>query len=114
MYNKDAWEKYPDNKEVMEFAEGYKEFLSYCKTEREVVKLSIKLAEAKASNPFLATLDSAPAIRSTRSTRTKTSPLLSLANTKSRKGFASWEPILIPPGWTSNPILCMRDLDLRY
>ncbi|MBQ2070125.1 MAG: aminopeptidase, partial [Bacilli bacterium] len=52
MYNKDAWEKYPDNKEVMEFAEGYKEFLSYCKTEREVVKLSVKLAEAKGFKPL--------------------------------------------------------------
>ena len=37
MKNKNAWEKYPDTKPVMEFAEGYMSFISECKTERECV-----------------------------------------------------------------------------
>ena len=49
MYNKNAWASY-DKKElakVMEFAEGYKAFLSKGKSERECVKLAIKEAEEK-------------------------------------------------------------------
>ncbi len=48
MYRKNAWESY-DSKEkenVFQFAEGYKDFISYGKTERLVVKESIKLLEA--------------------------------------------------------------------
>ena len=45
MYRKNAWEKYEDTKEVFAFAEGYKGFLSYSKTERLAVKASVKLLE---------------------------------------------------------------------
>ena len=34
MYRKNAWLKYKDNKEVMNFAEGYKNFISTAKSER--------------------------------------------------------------------------------
>jgi aspartyl aminopeptidase len=42
-----AWENYDETqlKEVFEFSEGYKEFLSECKTERECVKRVIKEAK---------------------------------------------------------------------
>ncbi len=49
MYNKNAWKNY-DEKEfssVMEFSEGYKSFLSKGKTEREIVMIATKEAEAK-------------------------------------------------------------------
>lgn len=49
MYNKNAWKSY-DEKEfssVMGFSEGYKSFLSKGKTEREIVKITTKEAEAK-------------------------------------------------------------------
>ena len=46
MYRKNAWEKYKDNlNEVMDFAEGYKQFISFGKTERLVTKESIELLE---------------------------------------------------------------------
>lgn len=47
--NKNAWNKYSEDelKEVFEFCEGYKDFMSRCKTERECVKETIKLAEAQ-------------------------------------------------------------------
>lgn len=47
MERKNAWEKYPAEKreEVFAFAEGYKKFISDCKTERECVKELI--AQAK-------------------------------------------------------------------
>ena len=46
MYRKNAWEKYQENlDEVMNFAEGYKQFISFGKTERLVVKESIELLE---------------------------------------------------------------------
>ena len=46
MYHKNAWEKYAkDNKEVMDFAESYKKFITIGKTERLCVKESIKLLE---------------------------------------------------------------------
>ncbi|AWK52610.1 aminopeptidase [Clostridium beijerinckii] len=47
--NKNAWSKYNDKqvKEVFEFCEGYKNFMSTCKTERECVKEAIKLAKAE-------------------------------------------------------------------
>ena len=43
-----AWKKYQDNKDmkkVMDFAEGYKSFLSECKTERECCKFFEKKAK---------------------------------------------------------------------
>ena len=47
MYNKNAWSKYNENqlKEVFEFAEQYKQFLTFGKTERRVVTETIKIAE---------------------------------------------------------------------
>ena len=45
MYRKNAWKKYEDKAPVMDFAEGYKEFISNGKTERLVVKESIELLE---------------------------------------------------------------------
>ena len=47
MYNKNAWNKYDSKEEIFAFAEGYKDFITKGKTEREVVKLGIALAEAK-------------------------------------------------------------------
>ena len=46
---KNAWEKYDDNgiKEIFDFNEGYKNFISKCKTERECVKETIKIVEEK-------------------------------------------------------------------
>ena len=45
MYRKNAWEKYTDTKEVFDFAEGYKNFISVAKTERIAVKEAIKLLD---------------------------------------------------------------------
>lgn len=46
MYRKNAWNKYKDNMNVvMDFAEEYKKFISYGKTERLVVKESIEMLE---------------------------------------------------------------------
>ena len=49
MYSKNAWEKYNEQelKEVMSFNEGYKDFISKGKTERECVKLAVSLAKEK-------------------------------------------------------------------
>lgn len=47
MERKNAWEKYPKGEkrqQVMEFAEGYRKFLSVCKTERECVEYFEKKA----------------------------------------------------------------------
>ena len=47
MYRKNAWLKYGENiKPVMDFAEGYKKFISKAKTERLAVCESVKLLEA--------------------------------------------------------------------
>ena len=46
MYRKNAWKKYEDKAPVMDFAEGYKSFLSYGKTERLVVKEGVELLKA--------------------------------------------------------------------
>ena len=46
MYRKNAWLKYKDQKEVMDFAEGYKGFLSVAKSERLAVKEAEKLLKA--------------------------------------------------------------------
>lgn len=47
MYRKNAWEKYEDKKPIMDFAEGYKKFISIGKTERLVAKEAIAALEAK-------------------------------------------------------------------
>ncbi|MBO4800080.1 MAG: hypothetical protein J5489_05485, partial [Lachnospiraceae bacterium] len=46
MERKTAWEKYTRKQktEVMTFAEGYRQFISDCKTERECVKEFVKIA----------------------------------------------------------------------
>jgi len=46
---KNAWEKYDANgiKKIFDFNEGYKNFISKCKTERECVKETIKIVEEK-------------------------------------------------------------------
>ena len=46
MERKTAWEKYTKKQktEVMTFAEGYRQFISDCKTERECVKEFVKIA----------------------------------------------------------------------
>ena len=45
MYRKNAWEKYEDIKPVMDFAEGYKAFISEGKTERLATRLAVKALE---------------------------------------------------------------------
>ena len=48
MYGKNAWLKYGSNtKDIMVFAEGYKNFISTAKTERLAVKEAIKVLDAK-------------------------------------------------------------------
>ena len=46
MYRKNAWLKYQNKQEVMDFAEGYKAFISTAKSERLAVKEAVKLLEA--------------------------------------------------------------------
>ncbi|MBO4213879.1 MAG: aminopeptidase [Lachnospiraceae bacterium] len=48
MERKNAWEKYDKKglKKVMDFAEGYRKFISDCKTERESVDEIVRMAEA--------------------------------------------------------------------
>ena len=46
MYHKNAWLKYKDTKPVMDFAEGYKDFITVSKSERLAVKESEKLLKA--------------------------------------------------------------------
>ena len=47
MYNENAWKKYDDKSlaELMKFNDGYKDFISYGKTERLCVKKAIEIAE---------------------------------------------------------------------
>mgnify|MGYP000637456366 FL=1 len=53
MYAKNTWEKYKDNlNEVMEYNEGYKDYISKNKTERACVKDSIRLANEKGFKPL--------------------------------------------------------------
>lgn len=53
MYAKNTWEKYADCvNDVMEYNEGYKDYISKNKTERACVKDSIRLAEAKGFKPL--------------------------------------------------------------
>ena len=46
MYRKNAWLKYDDKKPVMDFAEGYKTFISTAKSERLAVNEAVKLLKA--------------------------------------------------------------------
>ena len=46
MYRKNAWLKYENKKEVMDFAEGYKTFISVAKSERLAVREAEKLLKA--------------------------------------------------------------------
>lgn len=53
MYAKNTWEKYANCvKDVMEYNEGYKDYISKNKTERACVKDSIRLAEEKGFKPL--------------------------------------------------------------
>lgn len=53
MYAKNTWEKYKDNlNEVMEYNEGYKDYISKNKTERACVKDSIRVAKEKGFKPL--------------------------------------------------------------
>lgn len=45
MENKNAWVKYEDKQPVFDFSEGYKKFISDCKSERECVSEAIRLAK---------------------------------------------------------------------
>ena len=48
MYGKNAWSKYgSDTKAIMNFAEGYKDFITTAKTERLAVKEAVKILDAK-------------------------------------------------------------------
>ncbi len=49
MYRKNAWKEYSEEqmKAVMDFSEGYKDFITKGKTERLCVDLTVELAEAK-------------------------------------------------------------------
>lgn len=49
MQERNAWEKYSDAElaKVMQYCEGYKAYISACKTERECVKEAIRQAEEK-------------------------------------------------------------------
>ena len=46
MYRKNAWKKYEDLSEVMNFAKGYMNFIDNGKTERLATKESIKILES--------------------------------------------------------------------
>ena len=46
MYNKNAWHKYKNVKPVMDFSEGYKDFLTKAKTERLAVDETVKILKA--------------------------------------------------------------------
>ena len=46
MYRKNAWLKYKNKKDIMNFAEGYKDFLSVAKSERIAVREAEKLLKA--------------------------------------------------------------------
>ena len=54
MYKKNAWDKYQEEHldELLKFAEEYKEFLSYGKTERLVVEETVALAEKDGFRPL--------------------------------------------------------------
>ena len=45
MYSKNVWKKYENHDDIMNFNEGYKKFISECKTERLCVDGSVELAK---------------------------------------------------------------------
>lgn len=45
MYNKNAWHKYKNVQPVMDFANGYKDFLNHAKTERLAVEEAVRILE---------------------------------------------------------------------
>ena len=45
MYRKNAWKKYEDKQVIMDFNEGYKNFISNNKSERLIIKESIRILE---------------------------------------------------------------------
>ena len=47
MYSKNVWKKYKNHDDIMNFNEGYKAFISKCKTERLCVEESVRLAKEK-------------------------------------------------------------------
>lgn len=46
MYKKNAWNKYQDKGPIMKFNEGYKNFISNCKTERLCCKEAVRILES--------------------------------------------------------------------
>lgn len=62
---KTVWEKYNEQqmKECFSFNEGYRKFISECKTERECVKKSIEIAEKKGFKDFDKILKSGEAVK---------------------------------------------------
>ena len=52
MYRKNIWEKYDNYEKIMEFNEGYKDFITVGKTERLCVNEALKLAIAKGFKPL--------------------------------------------------------------
>lgn len=52
MYRKNVWEKYDNYDEIMQFNEGYKDFITVGKTERLCVAEAIKLAEKAGFKPL--------------------------------------------------------------
>ncbi len=54
MYKENAWKKYDEQslKQLMDFNESYKDYISYGKTERLCVKKSIEIAEANGFKPL--------------------------------------------------------------
>lgn len=52
MYQKNIWEKYESHKEIFDFNEDYKDFLTHSKTERLAVKEALKRAERRGFKPL--------------------------------------------------------------
>ena len=52
MYRKNVWDKYEDYKDIMDFNEGYKDFITKGKTERLCVNEAIKLATKAGFKPL--------------------------------------------------------------
>ena len=65
MERKNAWEKYPEGKreEVFAFAEGYKKFISDCKTERECVTELVSQAKAAGFEDLKSIIESGKKIK---------------------------------------------------
>lgn len=65
MERKNAWEKYPEGEreEVFAFAEGYKKFISDCKTERECVTELVSQAKAAGFEDLKSIIESGKKIK---------------------------------------------------